>query len=270
MYIDSTHGSGVSSYLKIVWQYRHFLMHLVASDLRGRFRRTYLGIIWALLLPLAFASSLAMLFSGVFHQPWQDMVLYIYSGLIMWEFFSSSASRGADAFTDAVGYISQARLPVIIFPIRAVMGAAVYFLISLIGLILLILLAKPAALNFHWLYFPVFFFAILYICMPLAIISAFINVSVRDFQPVQGIILQFLSFLSPIFIVKDAYLAPALREFSAINPVYALANLFRDPLLYSGTPAIYDLLVVLVWGTMFWILAIVFAKSIDNKIIYYL
>ncbi len=270
MYLDSTHGTGMGSDFKFAWSYRHFMLHLVASDLRSRFRRTHLGIIWALLLPLMFASALTILFSTVFKQPWQEMVLYIYSGTILWDFFSTSANRGADSFIESTGYIKQTRMPLIIFPIRVVLSSAAYFAISLIGLLLLVVFINPAHLSAYWIFVVPFIFIMTLICVPIAILCGFINTVFRDFHPTLSIILQFLSFLSPIFIPKEAYLSENMRIFSEINPVFALCNILREPLLHARIPTAHDFFVVLIWGTMLWIVAILFARSIDKKMVYYL
>src|SRR3990167_8054423 len=80
----------VVRYLVDLITYRHLCWNLVASSLRARFRRTKLGILWAIVQPLAFALLIAAVW-GSLHKSatYWEFALYVFSGMIVWEFFSN-------------------------------------------------------------------------------------------------------------------------------------------------------------------------------------
>ena len=63
------------------------------SDLRARFRRSYLGILWAMLQPLLMTAALSVVL--VFEQSFQEYSVYVYTGFISWEFIAAGFNLGA-------------------------------------------------------------------------------------------------------------------------------------------------------------------------------
>ncbi len=56
--------------------------------------------------------------SRAFHSPLKDYAPYIFSGLILWEFITTTAISGCSAFTNAEGYIRQFAHPLLIYSLR--------------------------------------------------------------------------------------------------------------------------------------------------------
>src|SRR5690606_26092310 len=116
-------------------RYRHLCWNLVGSDLRSRFRRSHLGILWAVLQPLGFSLIIASVWAGVFQsQTFSTFVVYVYSGMLVWESFSQSILLSLDALINSKGYLKQARIPFLVFQMRVPLAGMVILLIGLTGL----------------------------------------------------------------------------------------------------------------------------------------
>src|SRR5438105_6516855 len=73
-----------------VWQLRHFLLCLVRLDLRNRYRRTILGVGWALMNPILMMLVLCTVFHQIFKIPLREHAPFVMAGIGIWAFLSSA------------------------------------------------------------------------------------------------------------------------------------------------------------------------------------
>jgi peptidoglycan/LPS O-acetylase OafA/YrhL len=76
-------------YARRIWATRYFWTHLVAADLRAKYRRSSLGLLWAIIHPLALTGLLSLVMSRVFGSPIVEYAPFIFSGLILWNLSSA-------------------------------------------------------------------------------------------------------------------------------------------------------------------------------------
>lgn len=251
-------------------KYRHLLLHLVSSDLRSRYRRTALGILWALLWPVMFSAIFATVAINLFDTPFGAYVAYVISGYVMWDFLSGAINGGTVSFLQAEGYLRQTRLPLLLFPIRTATFLAANFLIGTLAALIVVLVTSPQSLGPTWLFLP-FVFLIAYVfAIPLALISAIANVKVRDYQHAITLVVFLLWYLSPVLIAREVYDAASLKWFTSINPFASLVDLYRDPLLNHALPSLHDLGVVLVYSLVLWGLGIAWLERVKRELVFHL
>src|ERR1043166_968994 len=192
-------------YISRIWRIRHFWIHLVEADLRARFRRTRLGILWSIMQPMFLTVMLTFVFQHVFDESYLSLAAYIFLGFILWEFFQSAVFLGADSFIKAEGYIKQIKHPNFIYPFKSVLHGLAIFLTEICGFCVLALLFYPQAVTWSWLSLPFVILLLFLFCLPVAIISAVINIQVRDFQQGIGMVTQMLWYASPVILKRDIY-----------------------------------------------------------------
>src|SRR5262245_9710114 len=129
MSYENIHGTRLPFVLRYVLDlvtYRHLAFNLVGADLRSRFRRSYFGILWAVLQPLGFALVIAWIWGSVFRveSVW-EYALYVFSGLIIWDYFAAVMNVSQDSLTAAEGYLKQTRIPFFVFQARTAMTGMV-------------------------------------------------------------------------------------------------------------------------------------------------
>lgn len=268
-FMASTTLSDLKSYIHQCWKYRHFLTHLAFSDLRARFRRSYLGLLWLTLQPLLLTSIMSIVFIVVLKQSFGDYSVYLFSGLIIWDFITGCFQIGSGSFLAAEGYVRQVRLPMIIYPLKAVLYCSVVFAFALSGFIVYCLIIKHSIFTWYWIYLLPFYASLVIFGAPLTIISAITNIKFRDFQQSITIFLQMLMYVSPIMFTRSAFNHPGLKEWTAINPVAALLDLFRDPMINGQTPMLVTYATVILWAAALWGLAIWMLVRNERKIVFY-
>lgn len=259
-----------STYLQQIWQARYFWSHLAWSDLRFKYRRSVLGLTWAVLHPIALTLLFAFVMSHLFHAAIDEYATFIYSGFIFWEFIVSSAVIGCIAFIHAEPYIKQFNHPLLIYSLRCVLAAMINLLCAFSGLIVWSLIVKPMNFGFAWTSLLVSFPLLFLFSWALATITAFIGVKFRDFSQLITLLLQALYFISPILFLPRLFAASGLGALITYNPIYYLLQLFRAPLLEGRFPATQDYLFVLITTVLLWGIAFVFVKRDEYKVIFYL
>jgi lipopolysaccharide transport system permease protein len=272
MTADDFSGARVKrpNYFSETWRYRHLISHLVGSDLRSRFRRSYLGILWALLQPLLFSLMFAFVLSTIFRQPWQDYAPYVFAGVVIWEYLTGGINHGMHSLLIAEGHLRQARIPALVFHLRSTLHNLTLYLFGMLSFLLFVLVVNPALVTIYWAYYvPAFTVIVFLMVLPLTMISSIVNMKFRDFQQGIGIALQFLWYLSPVFIARDLFYNPQLAFWDMINPVSAMCDLFRDPLLHGKMWEARDLYCFLAWTAGAWVLAIYTVWRNEKRIVFY-
>ena len=119
--------------------YGSLLRELVARDLKVRYKRSVLGVVWTMLNPLFLMVILAFVFSHVLRVTVEHSPIYLLSALVLWNFFSQATSWSTACFLSYASLIKRVYVPRSIFVIATVLAGTVNLLISLVPLALIML-----------------------------------------------------------------------------------------------------------------------------------
>jgi lipopolysaccharide transport system permease protein len=220
-----------------IWRYRHFWFSLVRMDMLTRYRRSFLGVGWSLLYPLAMTGIFFLVFRNLAppgdENWWRTYIPNTLAGLAVWEFLRNSCVQGCKTFLVHEPYIRQCPLPYGIYPLRVVLSNLAHALISL-GMIALL----NGALNgFHATSLAVLPAIVLVavFAWSLATVLAFATIYFNDVAHIVELLAQGLFFLTPIVYPRQnlqgfAWLADA-------NPFCAFLEILREPLIAGTIPS---------------------------------
>lgn len=254
--------------IKEVYRYRELLSELVKRDIKIKYRRSILGVLWSVLNPLLFMSVMTIIFSTVFKSNIENFPIYFLTGQIIFAFFSESTSMAQTAVIGNASLIKKVYVPKYIFTIAKVCSGIVNLGFSLIAIIIMMIIIK---------YIPpktalLFFVPILYVFIFSVGISMMISalaVFFRDTIHLYSIFLTMLSYFSAVFYPAD--IIPAqYQPLINMNPIYLFINYFRmlmidgtiPSLQYNLTCIAYCVVAVAVGYTVF--------KKSENKFILYI
>lgn len=257
--------------LKKIYRTRYFWAHLVRAELKNKFRRSKLGILWAFMNPLLLTLLMSTVFGTVFNMSFTDYAPYVLSGLIVWELISGSFIGGAHSILSGEQYIRQFNHPVIIYTLKSALVFTITFLIAMISLIIWMLFVNPANILIGIITLPLT--TLLYFLMSWAIttIAGFTNAKYRDYPQVIALIIQAVWYVSPVFFKKEMFVSnPSLEKLFNLNPVAHILDLVRNPFLYGEMPTLGNYLFTV--GTIIVLTAIatIVNKKNQNKVIFYL
>ena len=257
-------------YLADLLRYRHLCWNLVGSDLRSRFRRSKLGILWAVLQPLGYSLVIAWAWGAIFHDSdYWGFAIYVFAGMLVWEYFTNTVMVSLEGLMAAVGYLRQSRIPFLVFQARVPLTGLVIFCNGLLGLfILMLVLGRFPMPGQHLLLLPIYIAILPMFMLPLAIIASVVGAQMRDLKHIMTLALQALFFLSPVMMKHEAMDPGRLAFLRHANPIVPLLDMLRDTVMYSKMWDPGDVITVSVWGAILWAVAGVVAMRSGRKIVF--
>lgn len=219
---------------------RNVLQQLVAQQLILRYRRTILGYFWTLINPLLMMTVMAVVFSALFKADLKTFAIFLFAGMIPWNFFNSIVTQSTTAFINNEGLIKKIYLPKALFPLSiasALLIDSLFAFVALFGIIL----ALGGAPSWALLFLPVSYLLLFIFAMGFGMIVSVATVFFRDLQYVITIAMQALFFLTPILYKPDV-LGGTIRWIIELNPVTPFIALFRAPLIDGALPSSFVVL----------------------------
>ncbi len=258
------------NYIKRIYKARYFWWSLVKADLRNKYRRSTLGIIWSLLYPLLFTLLLVFIFGNIFKSDVSYLMPYIYSGIIVWDTVANSFMVGSAAIVASEPYIKQFSHPLAIYSLKQTLVIIINTMISGIGMFAWCAIAKPANISVMLISLPATIILLMLLAWAITTISAIVNTKFRDFQQMIGLVIQALWFLTPVYFEKRIYVDAKLYYLLDFNPLAHLLDLVREPFLSGSIAAFSDYLYVIGLTVVLWIISILLLYKNEKEIIFYI
>jgi len=225
--------------LGLIRQYRYLLKTLVIRDFKIKYKASMLGVIWSFLNPLLMTFVYMFVFSTLFRSSIENFVVYLMSGIILFNYFSEATNLGMQSIVGNAGLITKVYMPKYILPISKVLSSAINMVISLIPLLIMMAITGVRFSKSLFLMPLVLIFLILF-SVGVSLILAAAMVYFRDVQFLWGIFLTILNFLSPIFYPESIIPARFITLYH-MNPIYQYLFFMRTITIggISPTPVTY-------------------------------
>lgn len=260
----------VLRYLGDLMTYRHLCWNLVTSDLRSRFRRTQLGVLWAVIQPLVMALLIAAVWGALQRSvTYWEFALYVFTGQVAFELFSTAFGGGQYALVHAAGFVKQARIPFFIFQLRIMLSAVVMFFFALIGVFLFAVASgQPPAFGPNLLLIPAYVVVAVLFCVPIIIIMSIVGALFRDVGHISVLIERAIFLLSPVMLPREILDQPQLKFLEFVNPIVPFLDMFRDPVMYGKLWDPQDVVVMSIWIVGLWGIALTTAISSGRRVVF--
>lgn len=225
-------------FLNGIWRDRFILWSLVNKDLQLKYRRSKLGVAWAILTPLGLVLIIGGVYSILFGSDPKVFIPMLFAGLNPWLFINGTADGGTMALIGAEGYLKQTTVSAQIFPLRLALVNFINLLYSILAFFAIYIFLQPSLFNWRML-MVIPGLALLFVFgWSLSNLSAVINLNIRDYQPLQGLILQGLFYATPIIYETATLAEKGFDVIYRINPLYYLIELVRMPMQGRTLPSL--------------------------------
>lgn len=221
---------------------RDLLRELVARDMKLRYRRSVLGIIWSLLNPLLQLVMLSVVFSFILPLDIENYTVFLFVGLLSWIWLSSSLTSATPSIVDNRELIRRPGFPAGILPVVSITSNLIHYLLSL-PVVLLILLVSGIGLNLTIIFLPAIIILQYVFTLSLCIYLSVFQVTFRDTQHLVGVFLFFWFYLTPIFYTIELIPYP-YRMLYALNPMVHIVEAYRAVLIYGLFPPMMPLFII--------------------------
>ena len=211
------------------------LESLVVREIRVRYRRSVLGVLWTLLNPVLMMIIFTVVFSTLFNRQLVHFPVYFMSAHMAWGFFSSTSTQAMSSMLRSAGLFKRIYVPKYIFVLATVFAGFINFLLALIplaGLVIFLHHKVTTAIFFV----PIAVIVLTAFTIGVSFIIATVAVFFDDITQFYSVILQALMYLTAIFYPID--IVPGkYRILIELNPMYHIVQMIRQPIYYGVMPS---------------------------------
>lgn len=228
-------GTPVGGLVATAWRMRAVLLVLARKDFYARYRRTSLGLLWALGLPLVQAVVLAAVFTKVVHvsgavrgvQDGADFsyAVFVYSAIVGWSYFAASMPAAATAVVDSSALAGKVYFPRLMLPLLVVVTGLYPLVISLGLLLAMVLVLQHSVGPEFLLVVPASMFTVA-VTAALGLTLSALHVYFRDVRFLVQAVMSVLFYATPV--IYSLGNAPAsVRRLLAAGPMTGPIEIFR-------------------------------------------
>ena len=256
----------MTGYIQNFLKFRPLLNELVARDMKIKYRRSVLGILWTLLNPLLMMVVLSIVFSNLFKFDVENFPLYLLSGQVVFNYFSNATTSSMTAITDNASLIKKIYIPKYLFVLSRVTSSFINLLASFTAL-LFVMIAMRAEL--HYTIVLVFIPIILLVLFSLGVglILSAVVVRFRDIMHLYSVFITALMYLTPVIYPLNI-LPEWIKNIVLLNPITNYLTMFRDVMMNNSLPDMGYFLIGVIEAIIALVLGLyIFYKNQDDFIL---
>lgn len=257
----------IISYAEGFFRYKDLLRELVARDIKVRYRRSVLGMLWTILNPILMMCVFTIVFSQLFQSDIENFTVYFLCGNVIWAFMTESTNNALNSIVGNQSLIKKVYIPKYLFPVSKVMSSLVNLFFAYIAMIIVMLVTRAT-------FYPTMLLSILPVCyvmlfsIGLGMILATGMVFFRDVSQLYSVITLAWMYLTPMF-YPDTLLKEVFPAALIWNPMYHYIAYLRSLVLEGVLPGLKENLICLAFSvSVFLIGIVVFYKKQDKFILY--
>ncbi len=228
-------------YISSLQQNFRLIMRMIKREIIGRYRGSFLGLLWSFVTPVLMLAIYTFVFSFVFKARWgqehsdqYQFALILFTGLIVYNLFSECIARAPGLILANVNYVKKVIFPLDILPWVS-LGSALFHAMTSLSVLLFFLMIRGHDFGLSVLWLPVIILPFLLLIMGLSWFLAATGVYVRDISQVITMLLTVLMFMSPIFYPLSALPEP-IRPYLLLNPITLIVEQVRAVLIWGLQP----------------------------------
>lgn len=222
-------------YIQNFMKFKPLLSELVARDIKIKYRRSVLGVVWTLLNPLCMMIILSIVFSNLFKFDVENFPLYILSGQVIFNFFSNATTDAMSSIIGNAALIKKVYVPKYLFVLSRVFSSFINLLASFTAL-LIVMLAMRVELNWTVILAVIPLILVTVFSLGVGLLLAAITVKFRDVMHLYSVFTTGLLYLTPV-IYPISILPPSIKIIVLANPLTNMLQMLREVMFNRGIPS---------------------------------
>ncbi|MGL6197848.1 MAG: ABC transporter permease [Lachnospiraceae bacterium] len=233
-------------------QYWFVIKELTGREIKRKYSRSYLGIVWSVLNPLLSMAIISLIFSQIFRRTIDNFPIYYLTGSILWQLFTGATNSAMTTLVDNKSLLIKVKFPMQIFILARVYTALVNLGYSLVAYVVMLFVFKVTP-SWTMLFSPVIIILLLIFSLGVSYILATAYVFFGDVKHLYSIILTLWMYLSAIF-----YPADQLKGFIHIviinNPLFNYIDNLRKVIMQGQFPTVGDAVRMVLWAVFVYLI----------------
>lgn len=245
-------------------QYFFVIEELTSREIKRKYSRSYLGIVWSVLNPLLMMSVLSMIFSQLFHRSIENYPIYYLTGYILWQMFTGSTNAAMTTLIDNKMLLIKVKLPMEIFVLARVYTALVNLGYSLVAYLVMLVIfgVRP---NWSMLFSPFIILFLLVFSLGISFVLATAYVFFGDVKHLYSVLLTLWMYCSAIFYPVDS-MKGIIRAVIEINPIYNYIDALRSVVMQGVMPPLAEILRMIIWALVVYGIGYYIFRKNKNKV----
>ena len=222
------------NFFKDLYNYRELLKTSVKKDIGGKYKHSFLGVLWSFINPLLQIAVYAIIFPLIMKNNIENYTVFMVCGLIPWFFFTNVINRSTWSIVQNDNIVKKVYFPRAILPFSLVISETINFLISSV-IIFIFTIAYGMGITKFVLLYPVIILVQDILMVGMTFILSAITVYMRDIQHFIGVLLQLLMYATPV-VYSIETIPENYRFILKFNPMTYIIEGYRDILYYQKLP----------------------------------
>lgn len=219
---------------KELYEYRQLLKSNISKEVRGKYKGSFLGILWSFVNPLLMTLVYAIVFPFLLKSSQPHYTTFIVIAIIPWTWFTYTIMSGTNTFLVNAGIIKKVYFPREILPISIVTSGLINYLISCI-IIGIFLLFSGIGFSIYILYLPLIVLIQYMLQLGIIFITSSIDVYIRDAEYIINFIVQMVFYATPVLYSIDMF-PEKFRWILRLNPLATIIESYRNIFYYKTNP----------------------------------
>lgn len=227
-------------------QYWFVIQQLTSRELKRKYARSVLGVLWSVLNPLLSMGVLSLIFSQMFRRAIENYPIYYLTGYLLWQAFTGTTNSAMTTLADNRTLLLKVKFPMELFVLtrgctalvnlgysfvaygvmllvfRVEVGWAALFLVPIVGCLFLFSLGISYALSAAYVFFG-------------------------DVRHLYSVVLTLWMYCSAIFYPADQLSGP-IRQVVEFNPLYLYIRCLRGAVMEGLPPTWEEIVRMVAWG----------------------
>ena len=225
-----------------MWHHRELIQAILRRELRARFQGSAGGWLWAVVAPLvaiavytyAFTTNLQLPLADTFGNHRIAYALFIFSGIVVFNFFAEMAYRSPMLLHEYAHYIKQTIFPSDMLAVISMLRAMAYTIISIVVMLILQLFVT-GGLPWTVLLIPFIFIPFMAFLIGMSWFLCAIGAFTRDAGYLMINIVPLFMFATPVFYHQSIFGSPG-DILIYINALTGYVDVMRDIMLVGKLP----------------------------------
>lgn len=237
---------------KELYNYREFLKTSIRKEFRGKYKKSFLGVLWSFLSPLFQVLVYALVFPFILKNDINNYTVFLIVALIPWNFFNMTILQSTASIVANGGIIKKVFFPREILPISTATSNLINFLVT--GIIIICsLLISGIGIGKSIIVLPLIIIIQYILQLGLSLILSSITVYIRDVEYLLNVFMMLMFYMSPVVYSADMIPDKFLPLFK-LNPMFHIIKYYREILYYKQIPDMLS--VMLLFGVCILVLIV--------------
>ncbi len=207
---------------------------IAKTDYKLKYYDTFLGMIWAMIMPLVRLLIYWVVFSNIFNKKIDNYGLYIYSGLLLWMFFQQGTKKGITALRSKRYLMLNIKVRRLEIYTSSLIASFLVFLSNFfVYLVFCLFFDLPWSWNV--LYMPIMILNVCILIFGVMLILSTLHIFMRDISQLWDMVLLAWFWINPIFFAK-AIIFETFPFLLYVNPLAGIIINFRATIMEGRPP----------------------------------